>query len=51
MECYVIFIETKLAGAYLIEPEKIQDERGFFRPHLVPTRVRRSWPGPQPGAM
>lgn len=24
------FIETKLKGAYLIEPELIEDERGFF---------------------
>jgi dTDP-4-dehydrorhamnose 3,5-epimerase len=26
----VIFTETKLAGAFLIKPEKIEDERGFF---------------------
>ncbi len=26
----VIFRETKLQGAYLIEPERIEDERGFF---------------------
>jgi dTDP-4-dehydrorhamnose 3,5-epimerase len=26
----MIFIETKLKGAYLIEPEKLEDERGFF---------------------
>lgn len=26
----MIFIATPLAGAYLIEPRKIQDERGFF---------------------
>ena len=24
------FIETRLKGAYLIEPERIEDERGFF---------------------
>jgi dTDP-4-dehydrorhamnose 3,5-epimerase len=24
------FIETKLAGAFLIEPERLSDERGFF---------------------
>jgi len=24
------FIETKLKGAYIIEPERIEDERGFF---------------------
>ena len=24
------FIETKLEGAYLIEPERLEDERGFF---------------------
>lgn len=24
------FIETKLKGAFIIEPEKIEDERGFF---------------------
>lgn len=24
------FIETKLDGAYLIEPERLEDERGFF---------------------
>jgi len=26
----VIFVETKLKGAYIIEPERIGDERGFF---------------------
>jgi dTDP-4-dehydrorhamnose 3,5-epimerase len=26
----VIFIETKLKGAYVIEPERLEDERGFF---------------------
>ena len=26
----MIFIETKLQGAYLIELEKLEDERGFF---------------------
>jgi len=26
----VIFRESKLAGAFVIEPEKIEDERGFF---------------------
>ena len=26
----MIFTETPLRGAYLIEPEKIRDERGFF---------------------
>ncbi len=26
----MIFRETKLQGAYLIEPERIEDERGFF---------------------
>jgi dTDP-4-dehydrorhamnose 3,5-epimerase len=26
----MIFTETKLPGAYIIEPEKIEDERGFF---------------------
>ena len=26
----MIFTETRLAGAYLIEPERIEDERGFF---------------------
>jgi len=26
----VIFTETKLAGAYVIEPERLSDERGFF---------------------
>ena len=26
----MIFSETKLSGAYIIEIEKIQDERGFF---------------------
>ena len=26
----MIFTETKLRGAYIIEPEKKQDERGFF---------------------
>ena len=27
---FVIFIEIKLKGAYIIEPEKLEDERGFF---------------------
>lgn len=26
----MIFIDTKLKGAFLIEPEKLKDERGFF---------------------
>jgi len=26
----MIFTETKLKGAFLIEPERIEDERGFF---------------------
>jgi dTDP-4-dehydrorhamnose 3,5-epimerase len=26
----VIFIETNLKGAYIIEPERLNDERGFF---------------------
>jgi dTDP-4-dehydrorhamnose 3,5-epimerase len=26
----IIFQETKLKGAYLIEPEKFEDQRGFF---------------------
>lgn len=26
----MIFIETKLKGAYIIEPERLSDERGFF---------------------
>jgi dTDP-4-dehydrorhamnose 3,5-epimerase len=26
----VIFVETKLQGAFLIEPERLNDERGFF---------------------
>ena len=26
----MIFTETKLAGAYVIEPERLEDERGFF---------------------
>jgi len=26
----LIFVETKLRGAYIIEPEKREDERGFF---------------------
>lgn len=26
----MIFTETKLAGAFIIEPERIEDERGFF---------------------
>ena len=26
----MIFTETKLRGAYIIEPEQIEDERGFF---------------------
>jgi dTDP-4-dehydrorhamnose 3,5-epimerase len=26
----VIFVETKLKGAFIIEPERLEDERGFF---------------------
>ena len=26
----MIFVETKLKGAYIIEPERLEDERGFF---------------------
>ena len=26
----MIFVETKLKGAFVIEPEKFEDERGFF---------------------
>jgi len=26
----MIFTETKLKGSYIIEPEKLEDERGFF---------------------
>ena len=26
----MIFTETKLSGSYIIEPEKIEDDRGFF---------------------
>ena len=26
----MIFTETKLKGAYIIELEKLEDERGFF---------------------
>jgi dTDP-4-dehydrorhamnose 3,5-epimerase len=26
----MIFIETKLKGAFIIEPERVEDERGFF---------------------
>jgi dTDP-4-dehydrorhamnose 3,5-epimerase len=26
----MIFKETDLAGAFLIEPERLEDERGFF---------------------
>jgi dTDP-4-dehydrorhamnose 3,5-epimerase len=26
----VIFSETKLRGAYIVDPEKMEDERGFF---------------------
>jgi dTDP-4-dehydrorhamnose 3,5-epimerase len=26
----MIFTETKLKGAFIIEPEKLEDERGFF---------------------
>jgi len=28
--CSVRFLETSLAGAYVLEPERVQDERGFF---------------------
>jgi len=27
---FVIFIEIQLKGAYIIQPEKLEDERGFF---------------------
>jgi len=37
----VIFSETKLKGAFLIEPERLEDERGFFA---------RSWSGEEFGA-
>lgn len=26
----MLFIETKLKGVYIVEPERIEDERGFF---------------------
>ncbi|MBA3715139.1 MAG: dTDP-4-dehydrorhamnose 3,5-epimerase family protein, partial [Pyrinomonadaceae bacterium] len=26
----MVFVETKLKGAFIIEPERIADERGFF---------------------
>jgi dTDP-4-dehydrorhamnose 3,5-epimerase len=26
----MIFIETKLKGAFIIEPERLEDKRGFF---------------------
>ena len=26
----MIFIETKLQGAFIVEPERLEDERGFF---------------------
>ena len=26
----MIFTETKLKGAFVIEPERLEDERGFF---------------------
>lgn len=26
----MLFVETKLAGVFVIEPEKLEDERGFF---------------------
>lgn len=26
----MIFVETKLKGAFIVEPEKLEDERGFF---------------------
>ena len=26
----MIFTETKLKGAFIIEPERLEDERGFF---------------------
>ena len=28
--CIVIFQKTRLQGAYIIEPERLDDERGFF---------------------
>ena len=31
----MIFKETELKGAYVIEPEQIADNRGFFCPGLV----------------
>jgi dTDP-4-dehydrorhamnose 3,5-epimerase len=30
MDLLMIFIETKLKGVFIIEPERLEDERGFF---------------------
>ncbi len=37
------FTETKLKGAFVIEVEPIEDERGFFCSVLVPKRVDQLW--------
>ncbi len=47
----MIFTETRLPGAFIIEPELRGDERGFFAPHLVPARVRRARPESPAGAV
>jgi dTDP-4-dehydrorhamnose 3,5-epimerase-like enzyme len=36
----VRFSETKVAGAFLIEPEPVVDERGFFAPSSAGTSSR-----------
>jgi dTDP-4-dehydrorhamnose 3,5-epimerase-like enzyme len=35
----VIFAETRLKGAFIIELERREDERGFFCLQLLPERV------------
>ena len=37
----MIFSETTLLGAYLVEPERIRDERGFFARILCESELRQ----------
>ena len=36
------FVSTSLAGAYVIELDKREDERGFFARFFLRARIRRS---------
>ncbi|MBI3758831.1 MAG: dTDP-4-dehydrorhamnose 3,5-epimerase [Deltaproteobacteria bacterium] len=37
----MIFRETKLSGAFVVEPERIEDERGFFARAFCPEEFER----------